>query len=66
MNWQHLTSRSKELYKEVFYRSRGVGTRRLYWSFADWLEQSYFPYVKQREVLEPSQVTCAEQTVADG
>lgn len=41
--------------------------RKLHWPFAQWSEQDYgyFPYMEEREVLEPGQVVCAEQTVAD-
>ena len=27
--------------------------KKLYWAFADWLEQGHFPYMEQREVSEP-------------
>lgn len=37
----------------------------MYWAFADWLNQGYFPYMEQRDILEPRQVICAGQMGAD-
>lgn len=34
-------------------------------AFTGWLKMGDFCYVEQREVLEPDQITCAEQANAD-
>lgn len=40
-------AKRKELQRAVLdkrlYRQKGEGTRELYWAFADWLKQDYFP-----------------------